>query len=136
MDRFQLYLAYTLLGVYVASCLAPWPGMSSVRQMQFGYALGCAGWLMLIQRVWRRPRSALRMTELLVVALALRLFLLAAPVSDDVHRYVWEGRVRLAGFNPYLLAPRSLLRSEFVNSVRMRKHGRLSHRSWAEAGFF
>ena len=105
MDRFQLYLAYTLLGVYVASCLAPWPGMPAVRQMQLGYALGCAGWLMLIHRVWRRPRSALRMTELLIVALALRLFLLAAPVSDDVHRYVWEGRVRLAGFNPYLLAP-------------------------------
>ena len=42
MERFQPYAAYTLLGAYVASCLAPIDGISSVRQMQFGYVLGCA----------------------------------------------------------------------------------------------
>ena len=105
MQRSHPYLAYTLLGIYVASCLVPIGGLSSVRQMQIGYALGCAGWLMLIHNVWRRTRRAPRIGELLLVAVALRLFLLAAPVSDDVYRYVWEGRVRLAGFNPYLLAP-------------------------------
>ncbi len=105
MQRSQPYLAYTLLGIYVASCLIPIAGFSSVRQMQIGYALGCAGWLMLIHNVWHRPRRAPRFDELLLVAVALRLFLLAAPVSDDVYRYVWEGRVRLAGFNPYLLSP-------------------------------
>ena len=105
MQRSQSYLAYTLLGIYVASCLIPIAGLTSVRQMQIGYALGSAGWLMLIHNVWRRPRRAPRFDQLLLVALVLRLFLIAAPVSDDVYRYVWEGRVRLAGFNPYLLAP-------------------------------
>ncbi len=33
-------------------------------------------------------------------------FVLAPPVlSDDVYRFVWEGRVWLEGFNPYALAP-------------------------------
>ncbi|MCY3971799.1 MAG: glycosyltransferase 87 family protein [Acidobacteria bacterium] len=44
---------------------------------------------------------------LLVVAALLRL--LAAPLSpslsDDVHRYLWDGRVAASGANPYLLEP-------------------------------
>ncbi len=33
-------------------------------------------------------------------------FLLAPPVlSDDLYRYLWEGRVWLEGFNPYRVAP-------------------------------
>ena len=41
------------------------------------------------------------------VAVALRLVLLpAAPeLSDDFWRYLWDGRVQLAGVNPYLHAP-------------------------------
>lgn len=34
-----------------------------------------------------------------------RLCLLPAPESDDVYRYLWEGRVLNAGFSPYVLAP-------------------------------
>ena len=34
------------------------------------------------------------------------LFLLKAPGSDDdIHRYVWDGRVQRLGYNPYLLIP-------------------------------
>lgn len=34
-------------------------------------------------------------------AVLLRLALLPAPVSDDVNRYLWEGRLTLAGENPF-----------------------------------
>jgi alpha-1,6-mannosyltransferase len=42
-------------------------------------------------------------------ALAVRLVLLAAPaaLSDDVFRYLWEGRLVAAGENPYLAGPAS-----------------------------
>ncbi len=42
-----------------------------------------------------------------LAALALRIPWLFAPpaFSDDVYRYVWEGRVWAAGFNPFALAP-------------------------------
>jgi hypothetical protein len=42
---------------------------------------------------------------LVVFALLCRILLLPAAPADDVYRYVWEGRVRLAGFNPYLVPP-------------------------------
>jgi len=41
-----------------------------------------------------------------VAAILRALFLLTDPVlSDDVFRYVWDGRVQHAGINPYLYAP-------------------------------
>jgi hypothetical protein len=42
-----------------------------------------------------------------VVALALRAALLPLPpeLSDDVWRYLWDGRVQASGVNPYLHAP-------------------------------
>lgn len=51
----------------------------------------------------RRPDLVL----LFVVAAGLRgLFLWTDPVlSDDVFRYLWDGRVQRAGINPYLYAP-------------------------------
>src|SRR5208282_218462 len=34
------------------------------------------------------------------------LFLMQPPgVDDDVHRYVWDGRVQRLGYNPYLVVP-------------------------------
>jgi hypothetical protein len=55
-----------------------------------------------------RPR---RRRALLVVAVALALRIpayLHAPVhSDDVWRYLWDGRVQAHGINPYLHAPES-----------------------------
>lgn len=40
-----------------------------------------------------------------LAAVALRLVALAAPPADDLWRYVWEGRVQLHGFNPYVFPP-------------------------------
>jgi alpha-1,6-mannosyltransferase len=35
----------------------------------------------------------------------LMLFPLAPTLSDDIHRYRWEGRVQQAGYNPYAIRP-------------------------------
>jgi rSAM/selenodomain-associated transferase 2 len=50
---------------------------------------------------WKRHAAAV----VLLLALAARAAMLPMLPSDDVHRYVWEGRVLAAGANPYLLAP-------------------------------
>jgi alpha-1,6-mannosyltransferase len=51
----------------------------------------------------RQPRLVL----ILGTALLLRLIALAAPVflSDDINRYIWDGRVQAAGINPYRYIP-------------------------------
>jgi len=45
-------------------------------------------------------------TGLLLAAVWHVLFLLQPPgPDDDIHRYVWDGRVQRLGYNPYLLVP-------------------------------
>ena len=59
----------------------------------------CAFW------VCRKPGCALGIV--IAAALVFRLTLLGSPpsLSDDVYRYVWDGRVQLSGINPYLHPP-------------------------------
>jgi alpha-1,6-mannosyltransferase len=51
----------------------------------------------------RRPALAL----ILGTAILLRLLALGTPVflSDDINRYIWDGRVQAAGINPYRYIP-------------------------------
>ncbi|MEO0478872.1 MAG: glycosyltransferase 87 family protein [Planctomycetota bacterium] len=78
-------------------------------EVTFGMlALGSAGLLLVARPIWRgsfRPgfRAALGLTT----AIQLLALPLAPSLSDDVYRYVWEGRVGIAGENPYLHAPTS-----------------------------
>jgi alpha-1,6-mannosyltransferase len=55
------------------------------------------------RRTDRRPALAL----ILGTAILLRLLALSAPVflSDDINRYIWDGRVQAAGINPYRYIP-------------------------------
>lgn len=67
-------------------------------------------WLVASWVVVHRKRTDARPGEialLFAVAAALRaMFLWTAPtLSDDVFRYVWDGRVQQAGINPYRWAP-------------------------------
>jgi alpha-1,6-mannosyltransferase len=47
------------------------------------------------------------MVAIIGVSVALRVLLLASPpfMSSDVYRYVWDGRVQVAGYNPYAFIP-------------------------------
>jgi uncharacterized membrane protein len=50
--------------------------------------------------------SGRALATILVIGLAMRLLLLPGwPVSTDMFRYVWDGRVQGAGINPYLYVP-------------------------------
>ena len=65
-----------------------------------------ATWLV----VWGRPdraASGRALATILLVGVAMRCLLLpGTPVSNDLFRYVWDGRVQAAGINPYLHVPR------------------------------
>jgi alpha-1,6-mannosyltransferase len=59
--------------------------------------------LVVLRRADQRPELVL----ILVTAVLLRLIALPAPVflSDDINRYIWDGRVQAAGINPYRYIP-------------------------------
>ncbi len=68
------------------------------------YALGA---FVVLRDRGEDPAAATRaLVFILAVAAALRLMLLLAdPVSTDVNRYIWDGRVQGAGINPYGYIP-------------------------------
>lgn len=61
-----------------------------------------AGWF-----VWRARPSRSTLVITIVFAALFRLSVLFAPplLSDDVYRYIWDGRVQAAGINPYRYIP-------------------------------
>ncbi|MBI3292750.1 MAG: hypothetical protein HYZ73_08095 [Elusimicrobia bacterium] len=76
-----------------------------------------------------RPRWTRGMGIILAVAGLCRGALCFSPpsLSDDIYRYLWEGRVQLAGFNPYESPPNdpalSFLRNEHYTGIN-NKHVR------------
>ena len=50
--------------------------------------------------------SGRALATILIVGVAMRCLLLpGTPVSTDLFRYIWDGRVQAGGFNPYLYIP-------------------------------
>ena len=78
------------------------------------YAAAFAAYLALLRTIHalqRRQPGPVQTRWLLsliaLTAIASRLLLLPTrpTLSDDIYRYVWDGRVQLAGFDPYAYAP-------------------------------
>src|SRR5262249_11994301 len=64
-----------------------------------------AAWLVVSGRA-ADASSTRALAAILVIGLVMRLLLLPGwPVSTDIYRYVWDGRVQGAGINPYLHVP-------------------------------
>lgn len=63
---------------------------------------GAAVWL-----TWRGGSARGVVLAIVALAIAMRVPVAIAPpyLSSDVYRYVWDGRVEAAGFNPYRHAP-------------------------------
>jgi len=66
------------------------------------YAVAAGGYLLAL---W--GQAALPLPAIIVVALVLRALMFPSQpsLSDDYHRYLWDGRVQQAGMNPYRYAP-------------------------------
>ncbi|MBA3320036.1 MAG: DUF2029 domain-containing protein [Pyrinomonadaceae bacterium] len=67
-----------------------------------GVLCSVAAWL-----VWRAPAARRTLWLVVVFAALFRLAVLFAPPlqSDDIYRYIWDGRVQAAGINPYRYIP-------------------------------
>lgn len=92
-----------------------------------GYAVASAAYAWIAWRVVARGRRP-SLTAIAVVALLARAAVLPAPPSDDMARYVWEGRVVVAGESPYLLAPDAPALAPLA--ARAPEHAGINHPSW------
>lgn len=86
-----------------------------------GLLVAFLSYLLCAFRVCRKPGCSL--VGVFVAAIVFRLTLLGSQpsLSDDVYRYVWDGRVQLSGINPYLHPPSAPelehLRDEFYPGI-------------------
>lgn len=94
-----------LSGLVLTACVLGWalgpapPTRIGRHLLSFGLAFAAY----LVSLVASRGLSRRGLLLCLGAALAWRVILVAAPplLSNDIHRYVWEGRVQLHGGNPY-----------------------------------
>jgi alpha-1,6-mannosyltransferase len=91
-----------------------------------------------------RARTA-RSTLIIVIAFAalFRLSLLFSPpyLSDDIYRYVWDGRVQAAGINPYRYIPADAALAQLQDDkiyprINRKDYARTIYPPAAEAVFF
>jgi len=102
-----LLLAAVSLGVYAGLPSLPTPGVIAA---QLALTVG----MLLAFRLVRGAGNG-RWRTALAAAVLFRAVLVAAPptLSHDVYRYVWEGRIQVAGHHPYKFAPSDPMRAEF-----------------------
>ncbi len=99
----QRWIVPLLMGLVMTSSFAAMPALG--KQVPVFFVLfGIASVAYLIA-VWHCEYVPL--TAIVIAAAVFRLSLLFSipALSDDIYRYVWDGRVQWAGINPYRFAP-------------------------------
>jgi alpha-1,6-mannosyltransferase len=101
---------YGLGAILLAALTICSRNFSSLGASSFIIPLGVAGlaYLVAIREFFSTPSFPRQVIVIGLVFAALWHvpFLLRPPGSDDdIHRYVWDGRVQRLGYNPYLLVP-------------------------------
>jgi hypothetical protein len=102
--RLRAYLGLGLLAAGLGGLALSGDLILHIERFVAFYGLSLAGFALLATAA-----TSLPLRGALVAAVLLRvIFLPSVPsLSDDVYRYVWDGRVQLAGMNPYRYAPES-----------------------------
>lgn len=103
-----------VVGLLISSCwlaavVLARAGQNPILVYNGTFAVSFALFLLAAAQVVKLPASTGRQTVLLILGLALlpRLILLCSTpaLSDDLYRYIWDGRVSTHGINPYHYAP-------------------------------
>ena len=108
-DKVQFRLLFLACVIEVCCCYLVFLGdlQRQIPQMWTGVFSAFLCYVFAAYFVLRRDAALGRPHLILGAALVFRLRLWWSPatLSDDIFRYVWDGRVQLAGINPYLYAP-------------------------------
>lgn len=118
-------------GTGIVLLLAPWAADDQILNQAPRYLLSLLAAFLLYGAaclaVARAPQEASARPALLAIlgiALAGRLALVGATpiLSTDIYRYLWDGKIALAGHNPYLSTPDSPALAAFHNLCWERCH--------------
>jgi hypothetical protein len=98
-------IGWALLSLF--ALLTTWQGGigPNVRHFQLAYAAGFVGFVLLIIAARRSSGAGWHVFAWTAGVVAIRLVMAPTAPSDDAYRYLWEGRIQRAGFNPYAHSP-------------------------------
>ena len=82
---------------------------------------------LILWRISPQKFSASHLFLLFAFTFVARLFFMNYQVSDDVFRYIWEGRIQNLGFDPYIFSPDSIQ----LESYRDGLWEGINHKEWS-----
>jgi alpha-1,6-mannosyltransferase len=103
----RIYLLGAVLLVMLAICSRNF-GSRGAPSFLIPLVIAGIAYLLAFREFLSTPRFSTRVVVIgLVLATAWHVLFLRKPpgLDDDIHRYVWDGRVQRLGYNPYLLVP-------------------------------
>lgn len=103
----RVYILGAVLFVGLTMCSRNFGHRGGPRFMAY-LTLACIAYLLAIRELFATPRFPVRVVAAgLILAAAWHMEFLWLPpgADDDIHRYVWDGRLQRLGYNPYLVVP-------------------------------
>ena len=103
----RVYILGAMLCVTLTICSRNFGDRGGPRFMAFLTLAGIA-YLLAIRELFATPRFARRVVVIgLVLAAVWHIEFLRLPsgADNDIHRYVWDGRLQRLGYNPYVVVP-------------------------------
>ncbi|MFA7288247.1 MAG: hypothetical protein WC055_05145 [Melioribacteraceae bacterium] len=107
INRKELYIYVLLALTSIALLLMRLDGLNTVNYYTPIFIITSLFYLIIVWLLLRNDFDFHRLFFLFGIGIILRIFLLEInPIgSDDVFRYIWDGKVQANGINPYLYAP-------------------------------
>lgn len=105
--EWRVYTLGVVLCVALAMCTRHFGDRGGPPFMAW-LTVACIAYLLATWQLFSTPRFPRRVVVIgLVLAAVSQLAFLRLPPgpNDDIHRYVWDGRLQRLGFNPYLVVP-------------------------------
>jgi hypothetical protein len=102
-----VYVLGTTLCAALTICSRNWADRGGPHFMA-GLALAGVVYLLAVREFFGTPRFSRRVVVIgLVLAAVWHIEFLRMPPGsdDDIHRYVWDGRLQRLGYNPYIVVP-------------------------------
>ena len=102
-------LSISIAGLTIGLLLAHYPFLHPALTYTIAFIATSLVYCLMCWIIYRIDISKNTVLLAMGIALLIRLsFLTTTPVgSDDIYRYMWDGKVQAAGLNPYLFAPDS-----------------------------
>jgi len=101
---YRLVVGWVLLFAFAVGVALMGDYRAHVRLFQVAWLVGFVGFALVVVHL-SRGGAVGASAWWWVGFVALRVIVWGAPPSDDLHRYMWEGKIQWYGLNPYSVAP-------------------------------